>query len=150
MQKQAWPLQGLSYVEQNAGGGNPGGGQHHRAGDLPAPPAGLALHSVLRLQALQREEEEKEEEGSQPARLLYIIAVSLSSAQPRITSPALRSWRVQGNQQSASATWWKRIHLRNNGVLFHDSTDQRSYSGSVMSSVSAFTDSVRELLENPS
>lgn len=32
-----------------SGGGYPGGGQHHRAGDLAAPPAGLALHPVLRL-----------------------------------------------------------------------------------------------------
>ncbi len=47
-----------------SGGGHPGGGQHHHAGDLSASPAGLALHLVLRLQALQRaEEEEEEEEG---------------------------------------------------------------------------------------
>lgn len=82
MQKQAGTLQGVGYVEQNAGGGYPGGGQHHRAGDVSAPPAGLPLHPVLRLQALQQEEEEKEEEGPQPARLLYIIAA------PLLISPA--------------------------------------------------------------
>lgn len=32
-----------------SGGGYPGGGQHHRAGDLAPPTAGLALHPVLRL-----------------------------------------------------------------------------------------------------
>lgn len=76
MQKQAGTLKGLSYVEQNAGGGDPGGDQPRRAGDISSPPAGLALHPVLRLQALQRKEkeEEDEEEGPQPTRLLHVIA----------------------------------------------------------------------------
>lgn len=78
MQKQAGTLQGLGYVEQNAGGGDPGGSQYHCAGDVTSPPAGLALHPVLCLQALQRgqeeEEEEQEEEGPQPVRHLHIIA----------------------------------------------------------------------------
>lgn len=77
MQKQAGTLQGLGYVEQNAGGGDPGGSQYHCAGDVTSPPAGLALHPVLCLQALQRgqeEEEEQEQEGPQPVRHLHIIA----------------------------------------------------------------------------
>lgn len=61
-----------------AGGGHPGGGQHHRAGDVSAPPAGLALHPMLHMQALQRQEEEEEEaakeEGLQSTRPLCIVA----------------------------------------------------------------------------
>lgn len=78
MQKQAGTLEGFSYVEQNAGGGHPGGGQHHHAGDLSAPPSGLALHPVLRLQALQRAEKEEEEEEEGPQQLFCIIAASPS------------------------------------------------------------------------
>lgn len=77
-----------------SGGGYPGWGEHHRAGDLSPPPAGLTLHTLLRLQALQRKEEEEEEEGPQSVRL-HVIAVSRSSAKPRITPPALRSWRTK-------------------------------------------------------
>lgn len=68
-----------------SGGGYPGRGQHHRAGDVPAPPAGLAVHPLLRLQALPQEEQEEEEEdqgaedGPQPARLVLLVAASLPS-----------------------------------------------------------------------
>lgn len=58
-----------------SGGGHPRGRQHHRGGDISAPAAGVALHPVLRLQALQREkEEEEEEEERQPAGLFHVIA----------------------------------------------------------------------------
>lgn len=69
MQKQAGPLQGFCDVEPDAGGGHPGGRQRHRAGDIPAAPAGVTLHPLLRLQALpgRQEEEEEEEEGPGPA-----------------------------------------------------------------------------------
>lgn len=71
----------MSYCP--SGGGHPGGGQHHHAGDLSAPPSGLALHPVLRLQALQRAEKKEEEEEEGPQQLLCIIAASplISSAQ---------------------------------------------------------------------
>lgn len=82
------------YLCCPSGGGYPGGGQHHRAGDLSAPPAGLTLHPVLHLQALQREKEEEkdEEEGPQPARLLHIIAAPalLSPVQDRSTKSRRR------------------------------------------------------------
>lgn len=55
-----------------SGGGHPGGGQHHRVGDLPAPADGLPLHPVLRVQALQPEEEEEE------GRRLLVIAAPIS------------------------------------------------------------------------
>lgn len=117
MQKQAGTLQGLSYVEQNAGGGHPGGGQHHCAGDVSAPLAGLALHPVLCLQALQREEEEKEEEeGPQPARPLHIIAAPLpiSPAQDHSTN----LMKPQETRRVQVLHGWS-----NNEVLFQDSTD---------------------------
>lgn len=80
MQKQAGTLQGLGHVEQDSGCGHPGGGEHHRAGDVPPPGAGLALHPVLHVQTLQGEEEkeEEEEEGPEPAGPLGIIAAPRS------------------------------------------------------------------------
>lgn len=69
----------------DAGGGHPGGGQHHRAGDISAPPAGLALHPVLHVQALLQQEEEEEaakEEGLQSARPLHILAAATRSHLP--------------------------------------------------------------------
>lgn len=71
-----------------SGGGHPGGGQHHRAGDVASPPAGLALHPVLRVQAVQREEEqekEKEKERPRPERPSHIIAAPPFTCLPRIT-----------------------------------------------------------------
>lgn len=59
----------------DTGGGHPDGGQHHCPGDVSAPPAGLALHPVLHVQALQQEKEE-EEERPQHSRPLINIAVS--------------------------------------------------------------------------
>lgn len=100
----------LKLLCRPSGGGYPGGGQHHCAGDVSAPPAGLALHPVLRLQALQwEEEEEEEEEGPQPARLLHVIAA------PPLFSP--------DQDPSADLTrpkqTKKRIKLWNNGEHFH-------------------------------
>ena len=83
-----------------SGGGYPGGGQHHCAGDISTPPSCFPLHPVLRLQALQREEEEEEEEegGAQPARLLHIIAA------PPLTAPVQDHSSAERHQPSASAS----------------------------------------------
>lgn len=111
-----------------SGGGHPGGGQHHRAGDLPAPPAGLALHPVLRLQALQWEkedEEEEEKEGPQPARLLHIIAAPtlISPARDHFTYPMRPKETKRVQVQHGKKKKKKMIRLWNSGVCFHDSTD---------------------------
>lgn len=83
------------------GGGHPGGGQHHRPGDVSAPPAGVALHPVLHVQTLQQEaEEEEEEERPQPPRaplLLILIAASAPMCLNRDDSTGLnntRRWKL--------------------------------------------------------
>ena len=76
-----------------AGGGDPGGSEPHRTGDVSSPAARVSVHPLLRLQAMRRgpeaEEEEEEEEtearrgagdGPQPGGLLRVIAEHLPSA----------------------------------------------------------------------
>ena len=80
----------MSFVP---GGGDPGGRESHRTGDVSPPAARVSLYPLLCLQALRRrpeaEEEEKEEEtearggagdGPQPGGLLCIIAERVPSA----------------------------------------------------------------------
>lgn len=87
MQEQAGPLESLSDVEPNAGGGDPGGTGHHRPGDFTLAAPGFPMYNLLRLQVLSGQEEK--------ARPLHDLKVSTSVHVPRTSGVIMRNTEIK-------------------------------------------------------